>query len=158
MGIEVLVLPGFGVAGISGIILLFSAFTFSMINNDGLNFEMVPEESLVRAGTVVMLAFLGTIVMIFSMGAGILRTQRFKRLVLSDTLGSGEGYISTDNSYNTLVGSKGVTASYMRPTGKIIIDENTYTTNAEGGFIESGKNVVVTRFDGLILWVNEIND
>ncbi|MBK8875733.1 MAG: hypothetical protein IPN13_18215 [Bacteroidetes bacterium] len=41
LAVEIFVLPGFGIAGISGLILLVTAFTISMVGNDGFDFEMV---------------------------------------------------------------------------------------------------------------------
>lgn len=158
LAIEVLVLPGFGVAGISGIVCLFAAFVFSMLNNDGFNFEPVPADAIARAASVVLLAFLGSIVFAIAFGSRFMKSKRFASLVLSDSMTAEQGYTSSNAHLKDLVGTRATTLSYLRPSGKILVDDTTYSANAELGFIESGKNVVITRFDGMIFWVKEINE
>lgn len=79
-------------------------------------------------------------------------------MVLQGTMNASEGYVSSDLSLSSLVGRTGITHSFLRPSGKIVIDDQSYSANAETGYIESNKNVIVTRFDGLILWVKEIEN
>lgn len=152
LAVEILVLPGFGVAGITGIVLLVSAFTFSMIDNDGLNFDLVPPGDLMRAFSVVVVSFTLSLILSVIIGRRILKTNRFGKLVLQDTM---SGYVSTDTSQNDLVGKEGITQSFLRPSGKVMIAGQSYPANAESGFLESGKKVMVTRFDGMNLWVAE---
>ncbi|MDQ3052090.1 MAG: nodulation protein NfeD [Bacteroidota bacterium] len=155
LAVEILVLPGFGVAGISGIVLLVSAFTFSMIGNDGLNFDGIAKEEIVRSLAVVVISMFSSILLSYFLGKRLLTTSRFGRMVLQGGMQASEGYVSSDLTLAPLVGSAGFTQSFLRPSGKIIIGQQSYSANAESGFIEAGKKVVVTRFDGLVLWVKE---
>ncbi len=155
LAVEILVLPGFGVAGVSGIVLLVSAFTFSMIGNDGLNFDGIAKEEIVRSLAVVVISMFSSIVLSYFLGKRLLTTSRFGKMVLQGGMQASEGYVSSDLSLAPLVGSNAITQSFLRPSGKISIGQQSYSANAESGFIEAGKNVVVTRFDGLVLWVKE---
>lgn len=155
LAVEIFVLPGFGIAGISGLILLVTAFTISMVGNDGFNFEMVDKNDLFRSLAIVLLATLGgVLVAVFSAGS-IVNSRRFLKMVNSGEMKASEGFVSTDNTQTTLVGKTGITISFLRPSGKVSIDGKAYSANAESGFIETGKEIVVSRFDGLNIWVRE---
>lgn len=155
LAVEIFVLPGFGIAGISGLILLVTAFTISMVGNDGFDFEMVDKSDLLRSLAIVLLATLGgVLVAVFSAGS-IFNSRRFAKMVHSGEMKASEGFVSTDNTQTTLVGKTGITISFLRPSGKVTIDGKAYSANAESGFIETGKEIVVSRFDGLNIWVRE---
>jgi len=156
LAVEILILPGFGVAGISGIVLLVTAFTFSMIGNDGLNFDGIAKEEIVRSLAIVVISMFSSIVVSYFLGKRLLTTNRFGKMVLQGGMQASDGYVSSDVTLAPLVGSVAITQSFLRPSGKIRIDQQSYSANAESGFIESGKEVRVTRFDGLVLWVKEI--
>jgi len=155
LAVELLILPGFGVAGIAGIVMLISAFTFSLVGNDGFNFETVPSGDLTRALSTVILSFAGAVIFSIVLGKRILKTNRFGKMVLQGGMNAQEGYVSSDMSLQQLVGSKGTAQTVLRPSGKITINGQSYTANAESGFIEAGRNISVTRFDGISLWVTE---
>ncbi len=157
LAVEILIIPGFGVTGISGIILIITSFAFSMVGNDGLNFDGIPQIEIVRSFAIVMISLFCSIIVSYFLGKRLIKTNRFGRMVLQGTMNAAEGYNSSDVSLAPLVGSAGLTQSFLRPSGKITISDQSYSANAESGYIESGKEIVVTRFDGLILWVKEID-
>ncbi len=155
LAVEILVLPGFGVAGVSGIVLLITAFTFSMIENEGFNFDGIDKSEIGRSLTIVVMAMFSSVVVSYFLGKKLMTTNRFNRMVLQGSMQASEGYVSSDLSLHLLVGRSGTSQSFLRPSGKINIDGQSYSANAESGFVEANKPVTVTRFDGLILWVRE---
>jgi membrane-bound serine protease (ClpP class) len=52
-----------------------------------------------------------------------------------------------------LVGKDGITATVLRPSGKVIIDGNYYDGVSESGFIEKGVKVNVVRFENAQVYV-----
>ncbi len=158
LAIEILILPGFGVAGVAGIISLVTAFTFSLVGNDGLNFDAVPKKDIVESLARVMITMVTAIIISYFLAKKLIKTNRFGKMVLQGTMNASDGYVSSDMSLSPLVGREGVTQSFLRPSGKIKIDDQSYSANAEMGYIETNKNIIVTRFDGLILWVKEIGN
>jgi membrane-bound serine protease (ClpP class) len=155
LAVEILVLPGFGVAGVLGILLLVFSFSLSMIGNDGFNFESVPAGAVSRAFTIVIISMFSSIVLSFLIGKRILKTERFGRMVLKTSMAAADGYVSSDTAQMNLIGATGHTQSFLRPSGKVLINGLSYSANAENGFIEAGKNIEVTRFDGINIWVVE---
>lgn len=155
LAVEVFVLPGFGIAGISGIIMLIAAFTFSMIGNDGFDFSGIPSSDIVNSLGVVMISMVAGIVMAFITGARMMQSKRFSRMVLADTMASTEGYHASDVSLSSLVGAAGEALTVLRPSGKIKIGEMSYNATTENGFTAAGTKIAVTRIDGSTIWVKE---
>ena len=155
LAVEVFILPGFGIAGISGIIMLIAAFTFSMIGNDGFDFSGIPSSEIVNALGVVMISMVAGIVLAFFTGARMLQSKRFSRMVLSDTMPSSEGYRASDETAPSLVGSEGEALTVLRPSGKVRIGGISYHATSENGFTAAGTKIAVTRFDGINMWVKE---
>lgn len=158
LAVEILILPGFGIAGIGGIVLLVTAFTFSMIGNDGLNFDGIPKEEIVRSLSIVVISMFSAIVASYFLGKKLITTNRFGKMVLQGGMQASAGYVSSDQTLAPLVGKSGVTQSFLRPSGKVLINGQSYSANAESGYIESGKEIVITRFDGIILWARELEN
>jgi membrane-bound serine protease (ClpP class) len=155
LAVEVFVLPGFGIAGISGILMLIAAFTFSMLGNDGFDFSGIPTDNIVNSLGVVMIAMVAGIVISFFTGASLLRSKRFKKMVLSDTMQNSEGYSSTDHAMISLIGATGEAKTVLRPSGKVMINGISYTATSENGFTTAGTKIAVTRIDGINMWVKE---
>jgi membrane-bound serine protease (ClpP class) len=51
---EIFVIPGFGVAGVSGIILMVGSLILIMVNNDAFDFEFVPMTNILIAAAAAM--------------------------------------------------------------------------------------------------------
>ncbi len=56
LALEIFVIPGFGVAGISGIILIISGLTLSLIDNTGFDFSKVPLSGITKALLTVIIS------------------------------------------------------------------------------------------------------
>ncbi len=156
IAIELLFIPGFGVPGITGIICVIAGFTFSMVSNDGFDFTFTSRQRIMTSLAMVLASMVGSLVLFFVLGKGLLKTRRFNKLVLQGTMNAGEGYVSSDLPSFVQSGQKAVSLTSLRPSGKIIISGNVYSANAETGFIEKDKEVLITEVDGLRIVVREI--
>ncbi len=153
IAIEVFAIPGFGIAGVSGIILMVTGFTFSLIGNDGFDFSPVPDRELIWSLAVVVASMFGGLFVSYFVAKRILKTTRFNKLVLTNEMSAKQGYVSSDPGLSLLIGQTGTTGSYLRPSGKVIIDDTVYNASADRGFIPKGETVEVVKYDGLTLWV-----
>ena len=52
-----------------------------------------------------------------------------------------------------LIGESGITATVLRPSGKILIKGEIYDGISESGFIEKGKEIKVVRFENAQVYV-----
>lgn len=146
IALEVLVIPGFGVAGISGIILTVCSLILIMVNNDAFNFEFVPSSSILYAVAAAFGGLLGGICLLFIGGSKIADTKFFKRIAHVETLDSKKGYTSSFIK-EKMVGKTGIAHTVLRPSGKVMIEGKLYDAFARGEFIEKGSNIEVIGED-----------
>ncbi|MDR1348751.1 MAG: ATP-dependent Clp protease proteolytic subunit [Prevotellaceae bacterium] len=145
--VEIFVIPGWGIAGISGIILIIFGLTMSMIDNNVFHYENEFDISII----VKPLALVVT--SIFMSGIGImyfgkkLLTSRIFNISLKAELNADEGFVSVETDEKSFAGIICTTITPLNPSGKVIIENEVYTAIAEHGFIEKGEMVIITRFE-----------
>jgi membrane-bound serine protease (ClpP class) len=143
------------VAGITGIILILAALVLSMTLNFGFDFSFAPPTTIIQKIAIV-LGF-STAGFLFSIWFGmkiINVNSRFGSIALRTELGKETGFISQDIAMYTLVGKKGRAATFLRPAGKVEIDDEVYDAVSEFGVIEKDTNVKVVRFENSQLVVS----
>ncbi|MEO8150433.1 MAG: NfeD family protein [Bacteroidia bacterium] len=150
---EIFVIPGFGVAGISGIVLVIVGLTYSLVNNEGFDFTVSGTEFLMQSLAIVITSMVAMLVLFIFTGSRFMQSKAFHKMVLQDTMNSSEGYLSSDN--NALLGKTGKSQTDLRPSGKVIIDDVVYTASAESGYIVKDKTIKVVRNDGVTIVVRE---
>lgn len=157
VAVEIFAIPGFGVAGISGIALIVTGLALSMIDNIGFEMGSFPVSELVSAIFIVViasfLALLGSILLskqLFST-----ESRFFGGLALATTQEKSAGYTSAVSSYSSMIGQEGISKTVLRPSGKVLIDDETYDATAESGYIDKGENVKVTRYVNTQLFVRK---
>lgn len=142
---EIFVIPGFGVAGITGLLLVVGSLFAALVGNVGLQFPDTHELAsaiLTMAVTLVLL-----IVLMFSIGRYLPRSQRFNQLVLAPELSSIAGYVSS-TTIDELKGKSGRTLTPLRPSGAAEIDGERVDVIAASEFIPAGTDVEVVRVRG----------
>ncbi len=143
---EVFVIPGFGVAGIAGIILTVCSLILIMVNNNAFDFEFVPSASILYAVAAAFGGLLGGICLLFIGGSKIADTKFFKRIALTDTQESRHGYKASFIK-EKMIGKTGIAHTVLRPSGKVIIDGQLHDAFTRGEFIDKGSNVEVVGED-----------
>lgn len=156
IAVEIFVIPGFGVAGVLGLILTLGSLVLVMLNNDFFDFSFVGGTELIIAVAVVSLGMIGAIVVMFVGGASLANSNAFKRIALQETQAKEEGFTSTFYKEKSMVGSKATTYTRLRPSGKIEIEGVIYDAFTRGNFIEKGVEVEVISDEGTSLKVKEI--
>lgn len=152
--VEVFVIPGFGVAGVAGITLTVVSLILIMLNNDFFNFDFVPMGDIVVATFATLGGIAGGGLLLFFGGARLSNTQAFKRIALTDTQESKEGY-TVNASASALVGKKGTAYTVLRPSGKVMIENQLYDAFTRGEFIEKGETIEVVSSEGVTLKVKK---
>jgi len=150
---EIFVIPGFGIAGVSGLIAVVVSLGVSLIGNIGFSFpsgELVGSAVMTLAVTMVML-----IILLVSLGSILPKTERFNQLVLSPVLSSETGYTSAE-SHTELIGHTGQSATSLRPAGAAEIDGNRVDVVTSGEYIEKGMAIEVLSVNGSRVVVREV--
>jgi len=156
IAMEIFVIPGFGIAGISGIILTVGALVLVMLNNDFLDFSFVKDEALSSALATSLIAIISAFILMFFTGLSLTNTKMFKRIALIDTQDHNKGFIS-DFKTQSFLGKTGVTYTRLRPSGKIMIAGQLLDAYTRGEFIDKNKEVIVIEQTGTSLKVKTIN-
>lgn len=156
IGVEVLVIPGFGVTGVSGIILVFLSLILIMVNNQAFDFTFVSSNDIMKSLFSVVVGMVGAVVVIVLSWNRVLGSRAMKGLVLHTTFQSEEGYRSA-NSATHLVGKAGVAHTRMTPTGRVMIEDTLYDAQARDGFIEKGEAIVVIDQSTFSLRVKKVS-
>lgn len=155
IALEVFVIPGFGIAGIAGIICTVGALIFMMLGNDNFNFDYVPVGEISTAATVVGAGVLGSIVVLFVVGYRFTQSKMFSRVALMSTQEKKDGYVATFQNED-LIGRQGTANTILRPSGRIEIEGEVYDAYTRGEYVESGERVVVISQEGSSLKVRAV--
>ena len=156
IALEVFVIPGFGVAGFSGITITIGSLVLIMINNNAFDFEFVPMNDILIALATAMSGILGGIILLFVGSARLANTKFYKRIALTDTQERADGYTSNVNT-ESLNGKRGLAQTVLRPSGKITIEGHQYDAFTRGEFIDKGKPIEVINEAGSSLQVKQID-
>lgn len=146
IGLEIFVLPGFGIAGVSGIVLLVGSLILVMINNDFFDFNFVPPDSFVYAVTATLGGLLGGAIFIMAGSSRIVNMRFFKRIALTESQDREKGYTARFHK-ETLIGKRGTAYTVLRPSGKVVIDGILYDAFTRGEYIDKGQLVEVVSED-----------
>jgi membrane-bound serine protease (ClpP class) len=156
IAVELFVLPGFGIAGISGVLLIFVALVLSLIENVVFDFEPVNAQRLGVAIMTVVFGLFGGFILSLYLGKKMFSAQSgpFKNFALNTVQNVSDGYLNVDASFIALKGKTGTTQTVLRPGGKVLIDGEVYDAMTESGFIDRGENIVVVKVGTAQLYVD----
>ena len=144
LAIEIFVIPGFGITGILGILGIVAGIFMSFgINN------------IAQAVLVVFVSLIADIILIIILARFILKSKCFKNIVALET--DTAGYHSSV-SYDNLLGCEGITDTFLRPSGNIIINDKKYDAITEGEFINKGAKIKVILVEGNKIVIKEVKE
>lgn len=134
--------PGFGIAGVSGIIIVIVSIV--MISDN------VIQGLLILIGTAAFAAML--LIALIKLGWA---KKYLKFFVLNTEQKNEEGYIS-NNKYTNYIGKSGTVITPLRSAGTVMIDGVKLDAVSEGEFISKDVVVEVLRIEGSSIFVREI--
>ena len=150
LALELLVIPGFGIAGILGIIALLASLVLSLVGpGDTGTFLM---ESMARVVFSLLFALLASLVLLRFLP----RLPFGRRLVLERGLDAAQGYASAPDSDAQWLGKRGRASSPLRPAGIAEIAGARVDVVSDGELIDAGQAVEVTRVDGNRIVVRQV--
>lgn len=156
--IEVLVIPGFGLTGVLGILFVITGLTFAMIDNATFEFNLQGLTGITEPLLLVSLSIT------FSIGLCIWISSRigqgnglFRRIALTSVQNNEDGFVAVPMEFKEMIGKTGLADTDLRLSGKVRIEEKMYDAISEYGFIEKGETIQVTRFDSGQVYVVKKN-
>ncbi len=157
IAVEVFVIPGFGVVGVTGIVLVILGLTMSLVENYRFDYEGTDAlddvfKASVRVILSIFLAFGGSLYLSRLVGRG----SFFRGLALEAVQEQSEGYISIDKHQKDMIGKTGAAHTVLRPSGRVKIEGEIFDAKAEIGFIDKGEKVKVLRDEAGQLYVIKV--
>jgi membrane-bound serine protease (ClpP class) len=147
IAVEIFVLPGFGVCGISGIVAVIVALAFSMVDNielfhwDGtLNLRPI-----IQPLGIVVLSASGAIFGSVWIVRKLYDTRSFDHIALRQEMKASEGYTGVVSGLDGIVGQTVTVFTDMRPGGKVVTSDGQIleATLKFGGFASKGDKLKV---------------
>lgn len=147
IAMEIFVLPGFGVCGITGIIAVVVSLAFAMVDNselfhwDGtLNLEPV----LMPLGIVIIssaVAIFGSVWLVKK----LYETRSFDHIALRQSLTGEEGFVGVVSGLESIIGQEVTVFTDMRPSGKVrTADGRIFEASMKfGGYAVKGQTLKV---------------
>lgn len=158
IAVEVFALPGFGVAGISGIILVIIGLTVALIDNDIFRdvrpfswIEVLQPLALVAFS--ILAGLIGSIIL----SRKLITSPAFPSLALNSSLTQEEGYIGVDKHQKDMLGKTGIAVTVLRPSGKVQIDDEIFDAVSDEGFINKNEKVKVIKDEAGQIYVMRKN-
>jgi membrane-bound serine protease (ClpP class) len=157
LALEIFAIPGFGVAGATGIVLILIGLTMAMVDNFVFDTGDLPLilNTILRSFSIVIVSFVLSLVISLLTAQQLFSRGVFSKLTLKDVQRKEEGFLGVEGKYSSLVGKKGVTHTVLRPSGMVEIDGDYYDAKAEFGYLPKGTNVTVIRYETGQLVVEE---
>lgn len=158
MAIEFFVLPGFGVFGVTGVLLVLAGLTLASAPASGRllgRFDAVTAPAATVGASLAVVVVIGAVLARF---LGAVPLVRRMALLPQDVHADSAPPSATATSYNHLLNAEGRTRTPLRPAGKVRFDGDDVDVVAEGSFIDSGKPVRVVLVQGNRIVVREIEE
>lgn len=142
-----LMMPGFSIPGIAGIISLIAG--------------IVVGASVLTAGQLavaILIVFIVIIVMVVLLYRSATRNGRiFKSLFLHSKAVKEEGYTSSKDLHH-MVGKEGIATAPLRPSGTGEFDGVKLDVITDGQFIPKGARIKIVNVEGFRILVEQIED
>ena len=164
IGVEIFVIPGFGVAGITGVLLLVGAVVFSMF--DGVTWqtyqwggsdEVSFADALRKPTMNLAIGIFGSLFLLFLMMKFLPKVSFIDKTMLPSSLGRGNGG-DQEAGVGALSGKAGIAVTDLRPNGKAEVDGKLLEVLADGVFLDKGELVRVISDDGMGVIVKRVKD
>ena len=148
LGVEMFVLPGFGIAGIAGLLVIASGLVLSFQGFVLPNPEFPWESALLMKNISLvsgsfLFAFLISLFLIRFVLPGI--SKVFNGPYLETNLKNS--HVDTIADLPIKPGDTGVAYTFLRPSGKIMINDKKIDAIAQGEFIEQGNRIIIDKID-----------
>jgi membrane-bound serine protease (ClpP class) len=141
VAVEVFLLPGFGVAGILGALLIGASVVLAMLGSFPTGGDVVQALAVLGASVFITLA------VAFAWFRHLPNSRRFRGLIHQEASLSAEGYVSA-LPRGELVGRQGVALSDLRPAGVATVDGERIDVVTEGEYIQANSPIEVMRAEG----------
>ena len=141
--IEIFIIPGFGIVGVLGIIMMISGLFLGLIGDFALT-----DRSLISVAIIQLAAvFVGTGIFIYLLSKILPKSNIWNRLILQEHSPGKSGYTAKP-IFDHLIGVEGIALTDLRPAGSAIINDQRIDVVTEGDYISHNSVIVVKAVEG----------
>ena len=148
--LEVLVIPGFGIAGLGGIGLMIYGLYLLLLPD-----IPVGEEVLGQAMDGFLIGLVGAVIGLVLLVKLMIKTKFWEQLTAPDTQKKEDGYSNT-LGWESLQDETGIADTDLHPSGWVRVKDQRIFVVSEGEFIEEGKEIKILSVDGNRVLVREL--
>ena len=143
IGVEVFVVPGFGVFGIAGIVALLAGLLMAQVGS------LPTSQDFTRAAWVLCISLILVVATSWLFLQSMFGSWRLKRsgVILPETTDRDEGYTSADVRTD-MEGAVGVAITPLRPAGVGLFGEERLDVVSESEWIEEGTRIRILSAEG----------
>ncbi len=160
LAIEIFLIPGFGVTGITGVFLILFGLVMTFVGDEPVGIPGVLPSlkgtwSAIRQGLIVVVTGLACSLLLWIwLQRYLQRLPYLNRLILTTPLGQSEAVGAGDEAQWPPLGAVGTAVTDLRPSGtaefadESIADTRTTEVVSDSGFVRAGARVVVHDLKG----------
>lgn len=160
IAVEILILPGFGVPGVVGLLMLFGGMLGTFVGESGLFPDSPYEQHNLFYGMLTMVLSLVTAgVGMYFLAKHFGSIPLLGRLILSDDNSDGDGLLAgipVDREVVPPLGSRGRAITPLRPAGKGQFGERIIDVVCDLGYVEAGAELRVVAADEFRVVVEQV--
>ena len=154
LALELFVIPGFGIAGILGLVCFFGGLLLALLNNADFDFFWVSTDSITDGLLVILGGLLGAVLLSLYLMRRIGRRGLFYRVALHAEQNIEDGYVAVSGRLAAMVGREGRAVTVMRPSGKVRIDGEDYDAiSYHNTYLDEGTPIKVVKVENMQLYV-----
>ncbi len=150
---EIFIVPGFGITGISGIILIFASIFLAMLGSKPFIDMEAVSFAIIQLSGAMLFALIG----MFFLVKYLPKSTAFNKLVLSESEHAENGFVSYPSDKD-LVNKEGIAFTTLRPGGTAEIDGRRIDVVADSEFIQQGTKIKVLRVEGIKVVVTTLKE
>lgn len=169
--VEIAVLPGFGIFGITGIALMLMGLVLSVVPTGGDGWVPLPDPAVMdrlrQSALWTLLGLVGAIAGVAAVTRSLEHVPLLNRLVLSEAqraasaagAGMAAVHVAGDEDLGggrLTVGAAGRTLTSLRPTGRARFGEQEVDVTTTGQWLEPGQPVRIAEISGNLILVDAI--
>ena len=143
IALEIFITPGFGLLGISGLIIMLFSLINSMVERIPGSWKPISLDPSIFIEPIlnVSIAFFGSLGLVLIIGKFLPSASLFSNLTLNEK-------IINYNSKDNIIGREGITFSDLRPSGSAIFDNKKIDVFTEGEFIQKNSKIKIISTKG----------
>jgi membrane-bound serine protease (ClpP class) len=154
--VEIFVLPGTIVVGLVGVLLMFGAIVWAMVDYWPSQPGLPASEAFERPIYNLLLGAGGAAIIAAILVKFLPKTVFYRRMVLTSASASGPSVTVPMVNLQVKAGDIGVAATPLRPAGKAVFDGQVHDVVTAGDFIVMGASVRVVSTDGMRVVVEPV--